>query len=362
VLAGADGAGAVWIPHSHLPVRLLEIVKIFQAWFISADLGMYYAETDRPARARTSNLNEELGQVDTILSDKTGTLTCNQMEFLKCSVGGTAYGRGITEVEKATSRRLGIPLSQLEDYDPDDEEHKAEGAEEGQGGGEVVRNGQQADLGSSRSGKGKVKGFALKEPRLMGVSQTGSAVSSAHADKLFLSQRILRVLGPSDLSALGLSALLAACGWPSRCSQGYWMLEPGSEEVRMFLHHLALCHTVIPEEDPETGEVTYEAESPDEAALVQAARQLGFELLRPLQTSVMLGEPEFRPGQVSSASDLASVPVVERSVLGIWPPAPLAAGRLQAKLSSRLQQQHRSLCPAAHPSHSWAMRAGSTRS
>ncbi|GJP56680.1 hypothetical protein CLOM_g15735 [Closterium sp. NIES-68] len=74
-----------------IPISLyvsIEIVKIFQAWFISADRAMYFADTDMPARARTSNLNEELGQVDTVLSDKTGTLTCNQMDFLKCSIAG----------------------------------------------------------------------------------------------------------------------------------------------------------------------------------------------------------------------------------------------------------------------------------
>lgn len=68
---------------------------------------MYYAATDTPAMARTSNLNEELGQVHTILSDKTGTLTCNVMEFFKCSIAGTLYGQGHTEVERAIARRNG---------------------------------------------------------------------------------------------------------------------------------------------------------------------------------------------------------------------------------------------------------------
>ena len=53
---------------------------------------MYYEKTDTPALARTSNLNEELGQVKYIFADKTGTLTQNQMVFKKCSVGGVQYG------------------------------------------------------------------------------------------------------------------------------------------------------------------------------------------------------------------------------------------------------------------------------
>lgn len=53
---------------------------------------MYHAASDTAALARTSNLNEELGMVDTVLSDKTGTLTRNTMEFFKCSINGVSYG------------------------------------------------------------------------------------------------------------------------------------------------------------------------------------------------------------------------------------------------------------------------------
>lgn len=52
---------------------------------------MYDPESDTPALARTSNLNEELGQVKYIFSDKTGTLTRNIMEFKKCAVGNEIY-------------------------------------------------------------------------------------------------------------------------------------------------------------------------------------------------------------------------------------------------------------------------------
>ncbi|NXW08850.1 AT8A1 ATPase, partial [Fregetta grallaria] len=56
------------------------------------DIDMHYEPTDTAAMARTSNLNEELGQVKYIFSDKTGTLTCNIMQFKKCTVAGVAYG------------------------------------------------------------------------------------------------------------------------------------------------------------------------------------------------------------------------------------------------------------------------------
>uniref|UniRef100_N1QPZ3 Phospholipid-transporting ATPase 3 n=1 Tax=Aegilops tauschii TaxID=37682 RepID=N1QPZ3_AEGTA len=102
-----------------IPISLyvsIEMIKFIQcAQFINNDLNMYHAESNTPALARTSNLNEELGQVEYIFSDKTGTLTRNLMEFFKCSIGGEIYGTGITEIEKGGAERAGVRIDDDED-------------------------------------------------------------------------------------------------------------------------------------------------------------------------------------------------------------------------------------------------------
>ncbi|KAL5200643.1 hypothetical protein ABZP36_021846 [Zizania latifolia] len=199
-----------------IPISLyisIEMVKILQALFINQDIEMYHEESDKPTHARTSNLNEELGQVDTILSDKTGTLTCNMMEFIKCSIAGTAYGQGVTEVEKAMAVRKGGLL------------------------GDEIESIYSKDKKNDESPH--IKGFNFKDPHIM---------------------------------------------------DGNWIHEPNRDMIRDFFRLLAICHTCIPEEDEETHKVSYEAESPDEAAFVIASRELGFEFYRRTQSSIFVRE------------------------------------------------------------------------
>ncbi|KAG2549151.1 hypothetical protein PVAP13_9KG173000 [Panicum virgatum] len=194
-----------------IPISLyvsIEMIKFIQCTqFINNDLHMYHAESDTPALARTSNLNEELGQVEYIFSDKTGTLTRNLMEFFKCSIGGEMYGTGITEIEKGGAERAGIKI------DDDEGKRSASAVHE--------------------------KGFNFDDARIM---------------------------------------------------RGAWRNEPNPEACKEFFRCLAICHTVLPEGEETPEKITYQAASPDEAALVAAAKNFGFFFYRRTPTTVMVRE------------------------------------------------------------------------
>lgn len=95
---------------SLIPISLyasVELCKLLQGYFIGQDLAMYHDVNDTPATVKSSGLNEDLGQINFIFSDKTGTLTCNKMDFMKFSVDGIAYGTGVTEIARASAKREG---------------------------------------------------------------------------------------------------------------------------------------------------------------------------------------------------------------------------------------------------------------
>ncbi|XP_061935372.1 phospholipid-transporting ATPase IF-like isoform X4 [Apis cerana] len=77
-----------------VPISLyvsIELQKFFGSFFFSWDIDMYDEDTDQPALIHTLNLNEELGQIEYLFADKTGTLTENMMVFRRCSINGKMY-------------------------------------------------------------------------------------------------------------------------------------------------------------------------------------------------------------------------------------------------------------------------------
>uniref|UniRef100_A0A7N6BTE3 Phospholipid-transporting ATPase n=1 Tax=Anabas testudineus TaxID=64144 RepID=A0A7N6BTE3_ANATE len=165
----------VIILNTVVPISLyvsVEIIRLGNSFYIDWDRKMYYPKSDTPAQARTTTLNEELGQIKYIFSDKTGTLTQNIMTFNKCSINGKAYGEQNCKVDFSWNQ--------------------------------------------------------LADPKF--VFHDHSLVET---------------------------------------------VREGNPEAQAFFRLLALCHTVMPEEKKE-GELFYQAQSPDEGALVTAARNFGF--------------------------------------------------------------------------------------
>ncbi|KII85635.1 hypothetical protein PLICRDRAFT_115926 [Plicaturopsis crispa FD-325 SS-3] len=205
-----------------VPISLyisIEIVKTIQAYFISQDVDMYYEALDTPCAPKTWNISDDLGQIEYVFSDKTGTLTQNIMEFQKCSIHGVAYGEGVTEAQRGAATR--------------------EGRADSMNPAELNRKLAQLKQDMLTTMERAFKNRYMQTEKL-------TLVSPKIADDL------------TDHSSEQRAHLIA------------------------FFRALALCHSVIadrPEPKTEPWRLEYKAESPDEAALVAAARDVGFPFL-----------------------------------------------------------------------------------
>ncbi|XP_006865006.1 PREDICTED: probable phospholipid-transporting ATPase VB [Chrysochloris asiatica] len=98
-----------------IPISLyvsIELVKLGQVFFLHNDLDLYDEETNVPIQCRALNITEDLGQIQYIFSDKTGTLTENKMVFRRCTIMGNEFSH------QENAKRLEMP----KELDSDTEE------------------------------------------------------------------------------------------------------------------------------------------------------------------------------------------------------------------------------------------------
>lgn len=232
--ASLDGFITFWAAviefQNLVPISLyisLEIIKTLQAFFIYSDTHMYYDKIDYPCTPKSWNISDDLGQIEYVFSDKTGTLTQNVMEFKKCTINGIPYGEAYTEAQAGIQKRQGI----------DTEEEGAKARKQ------------------------------IAEDRVKMLED----LRKLHPNP-YLHDEELTFVAPDFVRDL---------------EGGSGIEQQKSNEN--FMLTLALCHTVITERTPgDPPRIEFKAQSPDEAALVATARDCGFTVIGRINDGIVV--------------------------------------------------------------------------
>ncbi|KAA8517553.1 hypothetical protein F0562_017817 [Nyssa sinensis] len=94
-----------------IPISLyitMELVRLGQSYFMIGDKHMYDSGTESRFQCRSLNINEDLGQIRYVFSDKTGTLTENKMEFQRASVYGKNYASSVPMADTLQDNNVAV--------------------------------------------------------------------------------------------------------------------------------------------------------------------------------------------------------------------------------------------------------------
>uniref|UniRef100_A0A182PEF6 Phospholipid-transporting ATPase n=1 Tax=Anopheles epiroticus TaxID=199890 RepID=A0A182PEF6_9DIPT len=91
----------------------IELCKLMQVYHIHNNIELYDPDSNKRTECRAMNITEELGQIQYVFSDKTGTLTENRMIFRRCTIVGVDYNHPETEEEKELNK-IGAPVPILQ--------------------------------------------------------------------------------------------------------------------------------------------------------------------------------------------------------------------------------------------------------
>nr|XP_049463261.1 phospholipid-transporting ATPase ID isoform X6 [Anopheles coluzzii] len=291
-----------------VPISLyvsVEVIRFAQSFLINWDEKMYYDKTKTHAKARTTTLNEELGQIQYIFSDKTGTLTQNIMTFNKCSIAGRAYG-DVVDVRTGETVELSEPTF-------NSNTSLLLNAEEPPG--RSTPQPTTTTTTTTITTEQPVQTPNKKHPPSLHVrfsqhsnsQETQTSISSTttkqvttpipptpptppQQPKTHIPAQSTTDVPPSGnntqegLHVSSYSVVMESVDFsfnPEYEPEFRWYdqglldaVRADEEHAHNFFRLLALCHTVMAEE--KNGKLDYQAQSPDEAALVSAARNFGF--------------------------------------------------------------------------------------